>query len=58
MDNITLTLEEFHELTRKEFAYDMYREHLMRGCGYVTDVERILFDIPAKDKKSNNDEEV
>lgn len=50
MRTIEIDVVLFSELMRKAIAFDMYQNHLQEYGGYISDIERMLFDIPKEPK--------
>ena len=49
---VTITIERYHELLRKEFVYDFKREDVVADNAkgsYVTDSDRKLYQVPEDD---------
>ena len=49
MENITISIRRFEELLYKEAAYEMKRQEL-KGDGYVSAIDRVLFQCPEEPK--------
>lgn len=59
MNEVTLSLERYTELVKKEAVYDAYKCKL-EGDGYVSELERTLFRIkkaPSEDTEVSTSED-
>ena len=56
MENITISIRRFEELLYKEAAYEMKKQELKQS-NYQSELDRVLFGIPAKPKGCEAPEE-
>ncbi len=59
MGTITISMERFEELLRKEFAYDLKKQELELHYGldgYVSETDRVLFEIGKKPEAPADDD--
>lgn len=47
MDTITITLERYNELLRKEFGFE-YRKNELTNSSYVSNDDSFIFGVPKK----------
>lgn len=51
---VTMSVDRYNELMKKEFSYDIMRRRLMSDS-FRSDVECLLFDVPTRAEEKTDD---